>query len=808
MCSKTIGGIQTRTRECENPEPAHGGKPCNGARAVVRECGNMSSCHEEFPLRFQAKETPSLGTVEIYKNNTWKKLCTATWDTAEENLTCQAIGYSNSEVYENSSASNTTVHHSCASLTNCRNNSDGNLQTCKVLVRLNGAKVDYGGRVEVFYRGKWGKICRSEWGITDAQVICRQLGFKDALAEFIGSDVQDSEIPFLMSDVDCKGDKPELAYCRRTDGKVDCSDDKGAEALCEPKNRKVLPKDPLDVDIDSIETIQCSLQNETKHIKWLNGKGEEINSTSGSRIKAFPNGTLIINNVQLSDGGTYECRGLEYTRYYTVYVDARFSKVEPHQNLIAGKSGVLGCSAEGRPAPWFTWKRKVGRPLSKERFRQLPNGSMHVDPVHSKDGGEYICTINQNKGAKRITRKPQTINARVIILPSIHVSGPSQPIREGDSVNMTCNVTAGLPSPQLRWSKNGEDLEENSAVLFLREVTEKDEGRYTCEATNSAGSSVDDVQVNVQVPPQLNDRLKDQSLPLNSTFSIKCTVRGDHPLKVNWTKDGVNIGNNNILTIDRVTFESAGRYGCSAKNRAGKKHANFGIDITVSPQVDVSPKNQTVPEGNSANLTCKARGVPKPTTAWNFNNGDLPSNAVENYIDEGSFLQLSNTTKDMEGTYTCTAKNKVNATTSAATLRVLEKPTAEIIPNPHPTLMVGDELKLTCEVNAVTTHIKWLKNGVLVSPRARVSPRVDDKSILSIEKVVEDDSGEYSCEASNEAGIVTRSSVEIEVRAAGGSLKWYYIVGPILAVLLIFSSVSVGWYLCKSPRPAGDTKNN
>ena len=33
-----------------------------------------------------------------------------------------------------------------------------------VPVRLNGAKIEYGGRVEVFYRGKWGKICRKEWG--------------------------------------------------------------------------------------------------------------------------------------------------------------------------------------------------------------------------------------------------------------------------------------------------------------------------------------------------------------------------------------------------------------------------------------------------------------------------------------------------------------------------------------------------------------------------------------------------------------------------------------------------------------------
>ena len=78
--------------------------------------------------------------------------------------------------------------------------------------------------------------------------------------------------------------------------------------------------------------------------------------------------------------------------------------------------------------------------------------------------------------------------------------------------------------------------------------------------------------------------------------------------------------------------------------------------------------------------------------------------------------------------------------------------------------MVGDELKLTCEVNKVTTDIKWMKNGPLESPRVRISPRQGDKIILSIEKVVESDSGKYFCEASNEAGIVSRTSVEIKVK--------------------------------------------
>lgn len=88
--------------------------------------------------------------------------------------------------------------------------------------------------MELFYRGKWGKICRNNWDIKDVQVICRQLGFKDALAEFTGSDVEENKLPFLMSEVSCTGDEPELAFCARTDGKIDCQDDFGAQASCEP----------------------------------------------------------------------------------------------------------------------------------------------------------------------------------------------------------------------------------------------------------------------------------------------------------------------------------------------------------------------------------------------------------------------------------------------------------------------------------------------------------------------------------------------------------------------------------------------
>ena len=77
--------------------------------------------------------------------------------------------------------------------------------------------------------------------------------------------------------------------------------------------------------------------------------------------------------------------------------------------------------------------------------------------------------------------------------------------------------------------------------------------------------------------------------------------------------------------------------------------------------------------------------------------------------------------------------------------------------------MAGDTLRLTCKVNRVTLNIKWKKNGASNIPRAQIGQRVGDEKTLSIEKVVSDDSGVYSCEAHN-MGATVSSTVKITVR--------------------------------------------
>ncbi|XP_022804778.1 fibroblast growth factor receptor 3-like [Stylophora pistillata] len=293
-------------------------------------------------------------------------------------------------------------------------------------------------------------------------------------------------------------------------------------------------------------------------------------------------------------------------------------------------------------------------------------------------------------------------------------------------------------------------------------------------------------------PPEINHQLKNQPFLYNSTLRFKCSLRGFPEPEVLWTKDGVNLGDKNTLTIDRVKYEDAGQYTCSAKNSEGSKNSTFWIEVVgVSPQIIAPPTNQSVTKGYPVNFSCVASGVPTPTFVWDFSNGDLSSGIHQTDQEGESLLELPRVTKEMEGTYNCTATNKENTTSSSAALRVYGKASAQIVPETNPTLTAGKFLTLTCKVNEETVNITWKKDRESLRERAVIDTRLDErKSKLVVAELVEEDSGEYSCEASNKLGTVARSSVTLDVKAApaapsSNSLKWYYIGGSIAAVIFL-----------------------
>ena len=99
--------------------------------------------------------------------------------------------------------------------------------------------------------------------------------------------------------------------------------------------------------------------------------------------------------------------------------------------------------------------------------------------------------------------------------------------------------------------------------------------------------------------------------------------------------------------------------------------ANIFFFELVFPVVDVYPRNQTVLEGRPTVMNCTAKGIPHPVLSWTFNDGELPPNTAIRNLSDQFILQLSKTSKSMEGWYTCVAKNKAGDARSNSTLHVL-----------------------------------------------------------------------------------------------------------------------------------------
>ena len=80
-------------------------------------------------------------------------------------------------------------------------------------------------------------------------------------------------------------------------------------------------------------------------------------------------------------------------------------------------------------------------------------------------------------------------------------------------------------------------------------------------------------------PPEINPELKNQSVAYNSSLQFICSLSGFPTPEILWTKDGVNLGNNNTLTIRQARFEDSGQYTCSANNSEGSKNSTFWIEV-------------------------------------------------------------------------------------------------------------------------------------------------------------------------------------------------------------------------------------
>ena len=92
----------------------------------------------------------------------------------------------------------------------------------------------YEGRVEIFHNGQWGSVCDDSWTLEDARVVCRQLGFGDAIGAYSNAFFGEGlGKPIWLDDVTCSGFESQLETCHSPGfGFHDCQHSEDAGVRC------------------------------------------------------------------------------------------------------------------------------------------------------------------------------------------------------------------------------------------------------------------------------------------------------------------------------------------------------------------------------------------------------------------------------------------------------------------------------------------------------------------------------------------------------------------------------------------------
>uniref|UniRef100_A0A671WFF5 Lysyl oxidase homolog n=1 Tax=Sparus aurata TaxID=8175 RepID=A0A671WFF5_SPAAU len=135
--------------------------------------------------------------------------------------------------------------------------------TDRLKVRLAGYPRKHNeGRVELFYKGEWGTICDDDFSITNANVLCRQLGFVAATGWTHSAKYGKGQGKIWLDNVMCGGGEKSIEFCKsRGWGNSDCTHDEDAGVVC--KDERI----PGFVDSNVIDVTHVEPINSVEEVR-------------------------------------------------------------------------------------------------------------------------------------------------------------------------------------------------------------------------------------------------------------------------------------------------------------------------------------------------------------------------------------------------------------------------------------------------------------------------------------------------------------------------------------------------------------
>ncbi|NXD11587.1 SRB4D protein, partial [Nothocercus nigrocapillus] len=198
------------------------------------------------------------GRVEILYNGSWGTVCDDDWDIVDANVVCRQLGCGHaialpapmtfgqgsgpifldnvdckgreaalSECWSHGWGIHNCYHYEdvaviCSELSPTQASEGPTSRTVTASVqqgesdgsvRLVSGPDGCQGRVEIFYRGNWGTVCDDDWGLSDASVVCKQVGCGQALDYKSNAYFGYGTGHILLDNVNCDGSEPFLAAC-------------------------------------------------------------------------------------------------------------------------------------------------------------------------------------------------------------------------------------------------------------------------------------------------------------------------------------------------------------------------------------------------------------------------------------------------------------------------------------------------------------------------------------------------------------------------------------------------------------------
>ncbi|XP_056893820.1 hemicentin-1 isoform X2 [Takifugu flavidus] len=487
-------------------------------------------------------------------------------------------------------------------------------------------------------------------------------------------------------------------------------------------------------------------------------------------------GKIEILSATLSDSGQYICVATSIAGEKEVKYDVRVlvppfiegADVITHSTVIINSPLELECQASGTPTPVVTWY-KDGKPINQgEGLRVAANGQrLLVSRAQVSDTARFQCVAVNEAGDNQ-----RDFTVVVHVPPSIRTSGPAErTVVLHKPISLEC-FTNAIPAPSLTWLKDGRPvdtsrgnlkLESAGRVLKVTEAKLEDSGKYTCLATNAAGEAQQHIRLSVYEPPNIPHAgdIINQTILIGFSTELECKATGSPLPAITWYKDGrpltsaaglTILKRGQLLEIERAQLSDAGEYRCVAVNMAGVAEMSHHLEVFIPPVIASRGGTVTVLVNEPARLECEATGVPLPSLTW-LKDGSPVASVLHGLqvLSEGRALSLHSALVTDTGTYTCVAVNAGGEQQRQYDLRVYVPPNIKG-EELNATVMLGSPVELHCQSDAIPPPtLSWRKDGrpLFRKPGLTVSA---DGSVLKVQSAQVQDSGRYSCEATNVAG--------------------------------------------------------